>query len=405
MKIYKTSLALLLLCLAISLIACKKKNAVLAENNHSNAPILIELKKDYPKLTLSWQDIATVEYIPLETTEDILIEDYNSIFLTEKTIIVCNKSEGGIFTFDRKGKLLSRFNNKGGSGQEYISIYSVAYDEEGQEISIFDILKRQIFTYSQEGKFIRSIPVRKKGYLKTLNSFDKNLYLVCFTNYSRNGEVETNSYKFISKMDGSIIDSIPLSFSKIVPESFKKMEGNNLLTVLLYFTTPIIRENDRFILADISSDTIYSITSDRKMKPIFVRTPSLSETSFPLVLNAYLKTDSYFFFGKIDYDYQASSLKGIQEKLNKVEGESYVLDLKTNKLYIEDIHNADFPDSDISAQRFSFNEMNRNQYVCEYQSYKLKKALEEGKLSGKLKEIATNLKDDDNPVLMVIKFK
>ena len=36
---------------------------------------------------------------------------------------------------------------------------------------------------------------------------------------------------------------------------------------------------------------------------------------------------------------------------------------------------------------------------------KLCEAYEEGKLSGKLKDIAANLKEDDNPVLMIIKFR
>lgn len=32
-------------------------------------------------------------------------------------------------------------------------------------------------------------------------------------------------------------------------------------------------------------------------------------------------------------------------------------------------------------------------------------AYEDGRLSGKLKDIAVNLNEDDNPVLMIIKFK
>lgn len=402
MKLFKRIDCIILLYLAILMIACNKKNVVSAAKNDEEKPCLIDLKKDYPKLTLNWQDIATVEYVALETSEDVLIETYNNIFLTDTTIIVCNKSEGSIFTFDRKGKFLSKFNHKGGSGQEYMSIFCITYDENSREISIYDILKRQIIAYSREGKFIRSIHVQNKGRLNTLNSFDKNLYLVCFTNYPKKGEIEINSYRFISKIDGSIFDTISSPISRFVPENFYGDEGF-MLTIA--FTQPIIRVKEGFILADISSDTIYNIKSDRKIKPIFVRTPSLTETSYPLVLNAYLKTESYFFFGKTDYDYQAPSVKGIQEKLDKVKDKSYVLDLKTNKLYVDDFHNADYPESNTSAQDFSFNEVNNNQYVHQYKSYKLIKALEEGKLSGQLKVIASGLKDDDNPVLMLIKFK
>lgn len=401
MKLIKRIDCVLLLCVAILMIACNKKNVVSAANNDEEKLSLIDLKKDYPKLTLNWQDIATVEYVALETSEDVLIETYNNIFLTDETIIVCNKSEGSIFTFDRKGKFLSKFNHKGGSGQEYMNILCITYDEDSREISIYDILKRQIIVYSPEGKFIRSIPVQNKGSLNTLNSFDKNLYLVCYTKYPKNGEIERNSYRFISKIDGSIVDTISSPIAKFVPERFWRDNG----LLIFCFTQPILKVKSGFILADISSDTIYNITNDRKIKPVYFRTPSLSETSYPLVLNAYLKNDNYFFFGKTDYDYQAPTYKGIQEKLDKVEEESYVLDLKTNKLYVDDFHNADYPENNTLAQDLSFNEMNNNQYVHQYMSYKLVKALEESKLSGQLKVIASSLKDDDNPVLMLIKFK
>lgn len=286
-----------------------------------------------------------------------------------------------------------------------MSIFCITYDEDSREISIYDILKRQIIVYSQEGNFIRKFSTREKETIKTINSFDKNLYLVCVAKYPKNGKPEINSYRFISKIDGSIVDTIPINFSEIVPENFMKNEGSYTTFITIGFTQTITRENDSFILADISSDTIYSITKERKLKPIFVRTPSLSETKSPLVLNVFFKTNNYLFFSKTNHDYQTPDFKRIKEKLDKVEGESYVLDLKTNKLYVEDFHNADYPDSNTSAQGFSFNEMNNDRYIHQYKSYKLIKALEEGKLSGQLKVIASGLKDDDNPVLMLIKFK
>jgi len=400
MKLYKSINFVLLICLAILIVACNKKNMASASNINKDEPTLIDLTKEYPKLSLSWQDIASVEYISLETKDDVLIDSYNSIFITDSTIIICNNEDGDFFTFDRKGKFISKFNHKGGSGEEYLNIYNVTYDENSREISIYDVLKKQIIVYSPEGKFIRSFRDQKKGSLKTLNSFNKDLYLVCYTNYPINGEPELNHYRFISKTDGSIVDTIPSPVSKLVPERFWGDKG-----VLIFgFTQPIIQVKDGFMLADISSDTIYNITSDRKLKPVYIRTPSLSETSYPIVLNAHIKTDNYFFFGKTDYDYQAPTYKGIQEKLDKVEEESYVLDIKNNKLYINDIHNADFRENNTIAQRFSFNEVSKNQYVQQYKPHKLVKAFEEGKLSGQLKEIASGLKEDDNPVLMIVKF-
>ena len=43
--------------------------------------------------------------------------------------------------------------------------------------------------------------------------------------------------------------------------------------------------------------------------------------------------------------------------------------------------------------------MHKISYVCR------KKLLEEGKLQGELKEIASKLTEEDNPVIMLAKFK
>ena len=43
--------------------------------------------------------------------------------------------------------------------------------------------------------------------------------------------------------------------------------------------------------------------------------------------------------------------------------------------------------------------------TVQLEAFELLEALEEGELSGELKTIAEGLKEDDNPVLMVVKFK
>ena len=43
--------------------------------------------------------------------------------------------------------------------------------------------------------------------------------------------------------------------------------------------------------------------------------------------------------------------------------------------------------------------------TIQLEAFKLVEALEAGELGGELKTIAEGLKEDDNPVLMVVKFK
>jgi hypothetical protein len=39
------------------------------------------------------------------------------------------------------------------------------------------------------------------------------------------------------------------------------------------------------------------------------------------------------------------------------------------------------------------------------QAFRLKQDYEKGKLKGKLKKITENLNEDDNPIIMILKFK
>ncbi len=70
-------------------------------------------------------------------------------------------------------------------------------------------------------------------------------------------------------------------------------------------------------------------------------------------------------------------------------------------------------DKNITDKHFDFSQrMTANDHVLPqnsvlqfYSAYKLKELYEIGKLTGELKEIASKLNDDDNPVLMLAKFK
>lgn len=53
MKLKKGVKCVLLLCMAVFMIACNKKNVVSATIYDEEKPGLINLKKDYPKLTLN----------------------------------------------------------------------------------------------------------------------------------------------------------------------------------------------------------------------------------------------------------------------------------------------------------------------------------------------------------------
>ena len=61
--------------------------------------------------------------------------------------------------------------------------------------------------------------------------------------------------------------------------------------------------------------------------------------------------------------------------------------------------------SEVSYDELTFDGCDANSAYLLLEAFCLVEALEAGELSGELKAIAEGLKEDDNPVLMVVKFK
>ena len=93
---------------------------VSSQSKTGDLPVF-DFSKNYPQKKLRLQDMAEIEYVPLETTDDILLGGSSVLSaVTDKYILIHESRLGDIFVFDRKtGKLYSHFNHKGQSGREY----------------------------------------------------------------------------------------------------------------------------------------------------------------------------------------------------------------------------------------------------------------------------------------------
>lgn len=88
---------------------------VSSQSKAGNLPI-IDISKQYPKKEVCLQDVADSEYVPLETTDDVLLSGIATLSaVTNKYILIHEPRQGDIYVFDRKGKLYSHFNHLGQS--------------------------------------------------------------------------------------------------------------------------------------------------------------------------------------------------------------------------------------------------------------------------------------------------
>jgi len=92
----------------------------------SGALPVIDFSKDYPKHKEQiLQELADIEYVRLETTDDILLSGVRSMsdisklaYVSDKYILIYEMKRGDIFVFNRNGKIVSHFNQRGQSGRE-----------------------------------------------------------------------------------------------------------------------------------------------------------------------------------------------------------------------------------------------------------------------------------------------
>lgn len=118
----------------------------------------IQLNEDYPKKEIWLQDVADVEYIPLETNDKTLFNG-SIVALSKEGILGMNRKEGRFFVFDGNGKSQSSFSRKGGGPEEYADLQQAVIDWKRKELYVLDP-KSRICVYSPDGTFKRMLETK-----------------------------------------------------------------------------------------------------------------------------------------------------------------------------------------------------------------------------------------------------
>lgn len=379
----------LALCLTISASAQSKQNA-------SQLPV-IDITKDYPEKKIVLQDVATAEYIRLETTDEVLLDGVATIHcsFTDHYITTYNAKEGQIFVFDRKGKIRHTFNHKGGSGEEYNYPMQVRLDEKAKEIFLVDV-SNKIQVYSIDGKYKRTLSVPKDVRIEMMFNCDDK-YLLCYDSYMldrKDKQPNSRPYILVSKKDGTI-SRLPVTVhNRVGNRTYVEKDGQVFVTSITVY--PIANSGSEFILADLAADTVYSYRN-HKLTPLFVRTPKANASEPRLLMQCYAKIGKYLFM--------STALKQMDLKNGKYDSKGFVYDMEEKKVYDLDFMNQDR--SPVRPLMFD-GLLPELPEKCVYDSWdaeRLMDMLEKGMLAGKMKSEAEKVSADDNPLLILYKFK
>ena len=368
-----------------------------SDNTSTDGFITVDVTKSSysPKKELVLQDFMDVEYIPLETNDEFVNQGYVNA-IGEKYIIVTNyREDGDIFVYDRNGKAIRKINRKGQGGEEYISCLKIILDEENEELFINDFLARKIKVYDLEGNFKRSFKQKQEGdtqFYGEIFNYDKN-NLICYDEC--NADIP---FLLVSKQDGSITKEIitPFKEKKLFHQVLRYEGGARGANPGLY--SRIIPYNNNWILLEPSSDTIYTLMPDFSLRPFIAKTPPVHTLDPELFLILRLISDRYYFMESVKNVYDFRKEEGFPRTY-------FMYDTQEKDFFSYIIYNGDY-----SYKRelymVMFTPINaKGELWATIDAFDLCKDYKEGKLKGKLKDIAAKLGEDDNRVIMLVKPK
>lgn len=350
----------------------------------------IDLEKSYQLKEMALQDIAEIKYISFETDTSYLLTSWLPDCITKDYVIFVNNDLGSILLFNHDGKIAHIVNRKGQGPEEYMRLRLVALDERSKELYCFLGYDKVIKVYRLDGSYVKTLFSKNNDYIDVMYSYNDSILLAW--NNSIKGP---SDYYFLSKVDTGQFQSllsVPYE-QKITRDIIKR--GNGITYLQEAPVNPIVFQNGRYLIADPSNDTIFRLTEQRTLEPVFTRTPPIRSRQPYIALDYGLESKDYIFITAVELQYDFDTNQGVTQT-------PYLMEKKTGEIYRAHVYNRDYPDDpDYFCTAYYLVSGHLVQY---YTAEKLLEALENNELSGELKEIASGLHEEDNGVLMMVDF-
>lgn len=357
---------------------------------------VVDFEKEYPQKDLLVSENADVEYVRLETTDEVLLDGLAGLYLsvTDRYIVTNNSKEGRIFVFNRQGKHLYNFMRKGNSGEEFMYAKKVRVDDKAEEIFVLDA-RNKVLVYTLDGKFKRVLDLPKDMRADDLWNYNDE-WLLSYDNYNLDREGLTcaeQPFFLISKKDGQVKRIGVNAKDRIGPRIY--FEKNGQRGVMAVSMNYIYKNGDEFVLSELGNDTVFMLKND-EISPLLVRTPGSKDKDVRSMMSAPLKLG--------DYIEVVEAPKELKMESGKIETKSVYLNLKTGECFDLNLKD-DVSFVEPSAVRSSeYVEAPKNHILSMPNTDRLFRWKEEGKLKGKLAEMVDEMKEDDNPILIIYKF-
>ena len=269
---------------------------------------------------------------------------------------------------------------------------------EQKEIYIYESARGRIQVYSFDGQYKRTLKVKGDGFeFGRLFYIDtKSMLLEDRNDVGPNGNNPRPYYR-LSVADGSK-KRLPLKVEKRISNGESRyVKESGLFWGISVNISPVANINGELIISDFALDTVFAYR-DERLIPIARKVNWMKKSGVPWLVTLDAITDKYYLWHAIEKD------------TNKM--------VWPDKTFLQDRYTGEctqikLADKNITDKKYRFRHRASANLFClpkgyimqYYPAYSLVELYKEGKLQGELKEIASKLGEDDNPVLMLAKFK
>ncbi len=359
---------------------------------------VLDVTASYPELNITLQEIADVEYVPLETREGFLI-DHRIANNIDEQVVVNNNSQGDIMIFDRHtGKGITTFNRTGRGPGEYTGIGRTALDSRKGEIFVTPntynkFMPFPIYVYDMQGKHLRTLELRGGEVADGdfLHDYDEGHLF-----FRNSDEMRPWIWGLISKTD-TLITHMPVEFKN--RDNMRVSITMGEMTGFMTRGGPVAKTREGYMISEPGIDTIYNWNRRTgELIPVMTRTPSFGSMEYPVGLFYWQQSGDYIFLETWERRYDFETGEGFRNV-------KLIYNKRSGEFFEGKILNADFVDPkeiDFGAYDVGYPP---GQIVLSLPAFELTDLHEQGKLKGRLAEIAATLKEDDNPVMMIATFK
>lgn len=224
-------------------------------------------------------------------------------------------------------------------------------------------------------------------------NYDKD-NLICYdmSVYYKDGEERDKEFyhAVISKQDGSITRGIPIPFKTVNAPYVQQGD-----VVAVASVRSLIPCRDSWLLVETSSDTVYSYQPENNRLTPFLVKQSSGEPEVLITMGPV--TECYYFIRTMEKKFDVASGRGFPVA-------DLMYDKQEDALFKPVVINADY----IGKQEVDLTRNVGNGEVATYQALAadgLVEAYTDNGLKGELKEIASTLDEESNPVIMLMKYK